>query len=260
MKNKTYLFLDIGNTACDFIITDFSSIRKTQKISVSDKKELLEYLTETIYSYPEIEVYIACVNKEIGEFIKQKLLSSKITNYFLSAKEMKDFVIKENYQINNIDYLGADLFCDLVSFNNLQGLIIIDLGTATKILVLDQENKFLGGQIIPGLFSFPKILSQDTSLLGENPLTENPPLVSLITREAISSGAINGQAAMISKMIEIIKHEYSMEKATILLTGGNSKFIRQQLLSITADTILYDENLVLKGLARAFGFKNFNNL
>ena len=110
--------------------------------------------------------------------------------------------------------------------------IIIDLGTANKILVL-LGNKFLGGAITPGFMSSFEGLFSNAELLNTIPLDMPKKIVGSNTIECIQSGSIVGTASMIEKMVEKMKKEieikYQETDFHIILTGGNSIYVKDAI-------------------------------
>lgn len=77
--------------------------------------------------------------------------------------------IKTGLKINldNPAQLGSDRVADAVAAINLYPvpIIMIDMGTATTISVIDKEKNFIGGMIIPGLRTSLDSLSGKASQL-----------------------------------------------------------------------------------------------
>lgn len=258
------LFVDIGNTSTDllFISKDHFSFHKIKDF---DSLSLREYLKSIFACQPCHKMFVSSVNKNAWANLQSiaKSLNPDLETHLIASQDMFAYCQKTGLKVDNLDILGSDLFCDIISKKNQNGQIIIDLGTASKILFLDAKNYFHGCQIFPSLLSFPKILNDSTDLLGENALLENPPLVSLKTQECISSGAIHGVSALITSMIKAIKKEFCCPNCDIYLTGGNAKFILKSLREFSDEPIIYDEYHILKGLVRLSGFDpdtiSFNN-
>lgn len=254
-KRKTgqnVLYADIGNSTIDFLLTDFVDFRM-DKVNTRDRMGILQYLKDK----KNIEgLYVSSVNSP-GLYL---LLEQFRALFPSSSVQVLEKGIMENYsekrciRVDNVKILGADLFCDIVAKDNKEGEIIIDLGTASKILFLDQDSYFRGCQIFPGLASFPETLHAKTDLLKNGPILSNPPLVSLKTEECISSGVINGASALIAGMIIGIEKEYHCKSPAVILTGGNAYLVRETLKKFTEMDYEYDPYHVLKGLIRVSGY------
>ena len=247
MMKNIYLLADIGNTCIDLASYDGKEITKT-KFFNAEKDKVISYLQQ--FSEDEIvSCLISSVNKQ-GLNTLISCLEERRTPYrVLDSKMMTDFCLKHNYTITNTDYLGGDLFLDVIA-PNTQPLIVIDLGTVGKILFLDKDRIFHGCSIFPNYLKFPEILNLSTDLLKDEQLISNPPLVSLKTKECISSGAINGISSLISGLVHEIKKTYDAADCKIILTGGNSKYIKDILPKYHLADFTYDEDLAIYGLIR----------
>ncbi len=245
------LYADIGNSTIDFLVTDFLTFRM-DKVNTRNRMEVFAYLKGN----PEIAaLYVSSVNSPGLTLLLDnfRTLYPMAEIHVLNKETMVSYSERRHIRVDNANILGADLFCDIVARDNREGEIIIDLGTASKILFVDQDSYFRGCQIFPGLSSFPETLHAKTDLLKNGPILYNPPLVSLKTEECISSGVINGASALIAGMIEEIKKEYGCLNPTIVLTGGNAYLVKEVLKKFTDTDYEYDPYHVLKGLIRISG-------
>ncbi len=147
--------------------------------------------------------------------------------------------------IDNPAQLGSDLVVNAVAAIDeyTPPYIIIDMGTATTISVLDEKCKYLGGCIMPGVKISLDALSSRTSQLPGISLETPKKTVGKNTIDCMRSGVILGSASMLDGIIERISEEQDFIP-TIIATGGLSKFI----IPHCKHQIIYDENLLLKGL------------
>lgn len=248
--NQQNIFLDIGNTAIDMKIEGKNGTT-FQKYSLEQLHPLEENLAKAHRNQP-MTCYLSSVNLKASEELRSFLGKENISHFFIDSRIMEEYSRKNHYRIDNIAYLGSDLFCDIIAVENKTGLIVIDLGTATKVLYLDKDNRFQGSSILPGIRLFPKTLFQDTSLLDDYPLIPNPPLVSLKTEECISSGAILGTGYAVKGIVEeLLKKAPECE---IYLTGGNMDYIKD-MLKFEGHEVRKNPHLVLDGIKKAFGIK-----
>ena len=122
--------------------------------------------------------------------------------------------------------------------------IIVDMGTATKMLVLDKNGNFIGGAILPGVAISMNALAAGTSLLPRVPLEAPAKSISANTVDCMKSGAIYGAASMVDGMIERFEDELG-ESAQVVATGGLAGVIYQYCKR----GIVHDPNLILRGLS-----------
>jgi len=160
-----------------------------------------------------------------------------------------------NLQVDNPAQVGADLICACVAaYNKYESpALIIDMGTATKMMVVDKNAVFLGVSIIPGVELSLKALSGGTAQLPQISLDAPSRVIAKNTVECMKSGLIYGNASMIDGMIERIQAECET-CATLVATGGYAK----KIIPHTKADIILDENLILDGL-RIIYDKNCKN-
>lgn len=85
--------------------------------------------------------------------------------------------------------------------------VIIDMGTASTVSVLDRSAAFLGGMIAAGVQLTLKALTENTSQLPAIPLEAPRAAIGSNTVECMQSGLIYGTAAMIDGLLERIEEE-----------------------------------------------------
>ena len=141
--------------------------------------------------------------------------------------------------------VGADLICASVAahFVYEKPALIIDLGTATKMTVVNGKGAFIGTSILPGVAMGLNALSNETAQLPKVSLEAPASVIAKNTVDCIKSGIIYGNASMIDGMIERIKNE-SGEELSVYITGGYAPAV----LPYCKQKMTHDENLVLKGL------------
>ena len=150
-----------------------------------------------------------------------------------------------NIVIDDPATLGSDLAAAAVAAMAQFPLpaIIIDMGTATTITVVDEGNRFIGGAIVPGVALSMNALSGGTSLLHKVPIEAPKKCISGTTTECMQSGAVYGNAALLDGMISRFEKELG-KPASLVATGG----IAPKIIPHCSHEIIYDEDLLLKGL------------
>ncbi len=149
-----------------------------------------------------------------------------------------------------VSYLGADLIAGAVAAIKKYPLpsLVIDLGTATKILVIDKDGTFKGCTISPGVKISLDALTRGTALLPSVSLTAPKNAIGENTVECIQSGIVYGTSAMIDGLIRKIKGELGNEVASVVATGGYS----HSIIPCCETEIIFDENLLLDGLLEIY--------
>ena len=150
-----------------------------------------------------------------------------------------------NVRIDDPGTLGCDLVVGGVAAIHQYGapVIVLDLGTATTITLIDEQRSFRGGAILPGVKLGYRALSAGTSLLPDISITPPKKCIATNTVDCMRSGAVFGSAAMIDGMIERMEEELG-QSCTIVATGGIAKHI----VPYCKRQIICDNELLLKGL------------
>ena len=126
-------------------------------------------------------------------------------------------------------------------------LIVVDMGTATTISVLDQNGSLIGGCVCPGVKISLEALTSRTALLPGISLDQPKKAIGRNTIDCMRSGIMLGTASMLDGMIARMEAELGV-KTTVILTGGIGKFI----LPLCSTQMIYDEDLLIKGLAALY--------
>lgn len=151
-----------------------------------------------------------------------------------------------NIRIENPSLVGADLVVGAVAALRLEKppLIVIDMGTATTVTVIDESGALIGGCICPGVRISLDALTERTALLPGLQLDKPKNAIGRNTVECMRSGIMLGTAVMLDGMVERMEEELG-RKATVIATGGLSKFI----VPLCRTPIRIEKDLLLTGLA-----------
>lgn len=122
-------------------------------------------------------------------------------------------------------------------------LVLIDLGTATTIEVIEPENVFIGGLIFPGVMVSLDSLSSHAAQLPGICLDKPKKVIGKNTVDCMRSGMMYGTAAMLDGLIDRIAEELGHE-STIIATGGLAQFV----IPLCTHEIILEKELLLKGL------------
>ena len=215
------LCLDCGNTSIKFALVENGHIIKSYLIRTNRERSSDEYA----YSLSSI----------VGKDVK---LEGAI---LILGKKIKT---KLPLKIDNPNELGADMLSGALAAKSKYGecSLVADLGTATKIYIVDKNGAFIGGAITSGMEISLKTLVSSTSQLLETPIIVPNRVIGRNTKDCIESGIVYGQAFMIREFANEMENECGYRLRRIL-TGGFSKIIKNVLNEFT-----YDENLILDGL------------
>lgn len=235
------LLIDIGNTATKFgaLDSDFFYLGRCFNNEINEVK------LDSMLSIDNIEsVYVSSVAPKVTKLISDYFINKyqlKISE--IKVKDLPNLKIK----IDNKNELGLDLYCDLVGAVNKYDspILVIDMGTATKILLIDKNHVFSSCVILPGIAMSKRILSEATELL---PKIESEEVKKLSdarnTVDVINSSVYFGQVEMINGLLERYEKEIGYNCLHVF-TGGNASKILKEIKA----KYIYDENLCLEGLS-----------
>ncbi len=122
-------------------------------------------------------------------------------------------------------------------------MILMDLGTATTIEVVEPGNMYLGGVIFPGVKISLDALTSRTAQLPGISLDKPKHVIGRNTVDCMRSGMMYGTAAMIDGIVERIEEELG-HQSTLIATGGLAQFITP----LCKREIILERDLLLKGL------------
>ena len=154
-----------------------------------------------------------------------------------------------NIKLENPGQTGADLVvADVAALREHKPpMIVIDMGTATTMSVLDETGAHIGGCIIPGVKISLDALTDRTALLPGLQLDQPKRAIGRNTIDAMRSGIMMGAACMLDGMVERMEAELG-SKCTVVVTGGIARFI----VPMCRTPMIYDKDLIIKGLAALY--------
>lgn len=148
-------------------------------------------------------------------------------------------------RVDNPNEIGSDLIADLVGAKEKYGYptLVIDLGTASKILLLDKSGAFTSCLILPGLSLSAASLTSKAALLPEVSLEKPRTVLAKNTVEAMNAGIVYGHADMILGLVSRYEKEIGYTCKHIL-TGGSAIYLKD----IMGESYIYDPTVTLDGL------------
>lgn len=145
--------------------------------------------------------------------------------------------------------LGADRIANAIAAINRYGapLIVVDFGTATTVCVIDEQERYIGGVIAPGVTISAEALYQAASKLTRVEIKKPPSVIAKNTTEAVQAGIYFGYAGLIDGIITRIKEKLSINPK-VVATGGLAPLISPE--TETIDEV--NSFLTLEGLRIIF--------
>lgn len=245
------LAVDIGNSTVVMGLINNSELiasRKTvtdiSELEVNYKEEIKTLLKSHSISESKIEgAIISSVVPLLTDILKEAVSDIfKLEPITVNSESITGIEIITD----NPSQLGSDRIADATAGINEYGapLVIIDMGTATTVSVINPQNQFLGGLILPGVRTSLNSLINNTSQLPRIKLgTPSERIIGTNTVSSIENGIVYGTAAQIDGLIQRISDELDFDPK-IIATGGNAGAV----IPYCKPKIIYDKNLLLKGL------------
>ncbi|MCI8599514.1 MAG: type III pantothenate kinase [Lachnospiraceae bacterium] len=141
--------------------------------------------------------------------------------------------------------LGSDLVVGAVAGVHRYPVpqILIDMGTATTVSVIDKNKTFIGKMILPGVAISLDALTSRAAQLPKVSLELPRKLIGSNTIDSIKSGILYGSAGSIDGLIDRIQEEME-ETCTVVATGGLASVI----IPLCRHEIAFEDDLLLQGL------------
>lgn len=240
------LCFDIGNTNVVLGVVDNNKIINTYRFVTNAHLTEDEYFQKVKAVLPNITVTGVVISNVVPAL--DIVFENMIIKYFNIKPLFIAPGIKSGLKlkIENPKSLGADLLCDAVGavYKYQSPVIIVDLGTATKFIVVNDKLEYLGGAIAPGMNGSLNSLIASAAKLSHTALKKPQHVIGNDTTTCIQSGMIYGTASMIDGMIDRIKQELGLNDVKVILTGGLANIIKDSLQT----NVYYEPNILIEGL------------
>ena len=245
------LTVDIGNTNITMGIFNADSLEFTSRLATDRKRTEDQYAVELLNIFKLHNVRLSQFNGAI--------ISSVVPEVTDSLKKAVVIVTGKKPLILSSDIgsgleiihdmsgnVGADLAAVSVGAIKKYPLpcFIIDLGTATKIILLDENGVFLGCAISAGVGISLEALAAKASLLPAISLKAPKSSVGENTIDCMQSGTVYGTAAMLDGLTSRMEKDFGKKVSTIIATGGHA----EEIVKNCTKEVIYDKNLILDGL------------
>lgn len=248
------LAVDIGNSNIVIGGIDGDSIAFEARLRTDATKTSDEYCIDLkmileVYDVKPADIegsIIASVVPQVLNSVKTALKKLTGKNALVVGPGLKTGL---NIKIENPAQTGADLVVGSVAALRAHKppLIVIDMGTATTMIVLDETGALIGGSIHPGVKISMDALTERAALLPGLQLDQPKRAIGRNTIDCMRSGIMLGTACMLDGMVQRMEEELG-QKTTVVATGGIAKFV----IPMCRTPMIYDKDLLLKGLAALY--------
>ena len=251
MEEDMILVIDVGNTNITFGVYSgkelVGSFRMTTQMSRTSDEfgiMLLSLLSNNGVAKDKIDgVMIASVVPKI-----MHALINAIVKYIGKKPYIVGPGIKTGLKIatDNPREIGPDLIVGAVAAYELYGgpILIIDFGTATTYVAVNDKGEFFTGVVAPGIGISAKALWEDTAKLPEVEIVKPKSILAKETISSMQAGLVYGQIGQTKYIINEMKRESGLPDMKVVATGGLGRLIASE----TEEIDIYNPNLILEGL------------
>ncbi len=235
-NTRMNLIIDVGNTRVKVAVFESGKIAE---VFIFQKKKIIENLKKILQDFFIEHSIISSVASFTDEEVKE--IDDLLNPLFLNSETKVPF--KNKYDTPKT--LGVDRIALAAAATDQypnENVLVIDAGTCITYEFITKNKEYLGGAISPGIKMRYRALNTFTSKL---PLLETSKIESFIganTNDSIHSGVVNGVYNEIKGLINQYTSEF--KDLTVVLTGGDTKFLEEQLKSV----IFAQPNFILEGL------------
>ncbi|HPX32655.1 MAG TPA: type III pantothenate kinase [Erysipelotrichaceae bacterium] len=244
------LTIDVGNTNIS--------------CGIFDKEELIttfRFITKQVRTSDELALQIHSILEVRG------ICESQITDVVLASvvPNINNDMISAIKQLFNVEPLmiaagiktglkiciddpkscGADLIAVAIAgYDKYKGeCMVVDFGTATKFLYVDEKGRFKYGIISPGLEIYANSLWQMTAQLPQVQLKKPETILAKNTVHSMQAGIVYGYIGLTEGIIKQVKKEIGHD-FPVIATGGLGRYIYPETDLIND----YDPNLAYYGM------------
>ena len=244
------LAIDIGNTNLVIGVVDEKKIHFIERVATAKTKTEAEYAIDLkilleLHKVDLKDITGGIVSSVVPQITKMvQIAAEKVVGKSMLVLG-KDTKTGLEVQIDNPNQLGSDLIAGSVAgiAQYKVPMVIVDMGTATTVAVIDKDKNYLGGMIVPGVMVALESLTAHASQLHGISLGAPANVIGKNTIDCMVGGVVYSNADMIDGLVERIENELG-EKVTIVATGGLAKLITPYCKR----EIILDDDLLLKGL------------
>ncbi len=245
------LAIDIGNSNLVVGCFDRTQIVFTERVSTDLRKTELEY---AIVLKAVLELHSTTPQQLEGAVISSvvppllHILRAAVAKIAPDVHILTvDNAIETGMPVllDHPEQVGSDLIVESAAAVAEYGapVIVIDLGTATTLSVIDRNGCYIGGAILPGVQVSLNSLVSGTAQLPNISLTKPSHVLGTNTVDSMRSGVLYGNAAAIDGMIDRMQKELGYETA-VVATGD----MADAVIPCCRHRITADGELPLKGL------------
>jgi type III pantothenate kinase len=223
---------------------------------IGDNRKISVKTTDVRNAEDFIDFLESQLKTNIWELLRGSIISSVVP---LKTSVIQEAIIKmtdkppqlineENFTVDFSGYngvLGEDrmVCCEIAAKKYTPPVIVVDLGTATTVNIVNADKVFLGGAILPGIKMGLVALAGNTALLPEISDFSEVSIIGNSTQKCLVSGAVIGMSCAVEGYIDRVESELG-NPPTVIITGGNARII----IPHCSFEFIYEPTLLIDGL------------
>lgn len=244
------IVIDVGNTNIKLGVYQGDELTLAVRLATERQKTDDQYVVDlyAIFQVNNIAVgdVTGCIISSVVPQITSPIKSAVKKMFHVDALVLGAGVKTGlNIKLDDTSTIGSDLVAGCVAAAAAYPCpcIVVGMGTATTISVLDKNKTMIGGALMPGVAIGLNALTSTSALLPSVAFEAPRNVIGSNTDECMRSGIVLGNACMLDGMIEKINESLGA-KCTVVATGGLAPTI---VNNCRYDIILRDD-LLLDGL------------
>lgn len=233
------LAIDQGNSSAKVSLWTDGEIVENRRFEILTIEDLLPFIAEN-----NVEGCIYCSVKHTDARFLESLRQAVEGRLVVLTSSVK---LPFDIHYSKETPLGADRIAAIAGAAVLEkgkGALVVDMGTAMTLDVVDRDGNFMGGNISPGLrLRFESLASADKlpQLTAAGEISD----FGDDTSSAIRDGVVMGMAAEVIDSFERAIKDFGV--SSLILTGNDAKIVAEVLKKRNI-SFIYDKDLVGRGL------------
>lgn len=254
------LTIDAGNTNVEFALFEHNHLVAQWRASSAAKKTpdewaawLIGLMTNAKLDAAKIQhTVISCVVPNFLSDLKDLSLLHLGHHPWVIGEDALDLGL--DVEVGNPAEVGADLLVGAAAAKEYYGApaLILDMGTATTLSLLNHKGNFAGVAIAPGLEHSAKALTAGAAMLPQVNWAKPEKVIGTNTITAIQGGIFWGYLGLIDNLILQAKKQFLAQHPEAQLKVIASGGLARHIIDHTDLIDVYDPDLNLKGLQYVF--------
>jgi len=236
------LAIDIGNTNINIALFSDQTLQWQAKLDTIDcqtTQDFNNWLKQ--FDLTQVQnVGLSCVVPRLYVLVKRELNLRFNKLFVVTPDNLPDLEIKATDR----NELGADLLAVAIGAIHHYPIpsLIVDMGSANKVVVVNHEGAISGVIIQPGIKMSFEAMVGNIKQLPKIDFAIPPSAIGYDTITALQSGLLYGAIDSMSGLCDRISEE-TKQQYTKILTGGYSNLVHTKM-----EDFIFDPDLLLNGI------------